>query len=60
MWPDRVSNQGPLTYESGAPTDCATRPSKRVVRFLTLDHRVAGTPRLNSILPTAAHINNVI
>ena len=26
MWPDRVSNPGLLTYESGAPTDCATRP----------------------------------
>ena len=25
MWPDRVSNLGPLTYESGA-TDCATGP----------------------------------
>ena len=26
MLPDRVSNPGPLTYESGAPTNCATRP----------------------------------
>ena len=30
---DRVSNPGPLTYESGArvrcPTDCATRPGKK-------------------------------
>ena len=27
MLPDRVSNPGPLTYESGAlVTDCATRP----------------------------------
>ena len=26
MLPDRVSNPGPLTYESGAPTDCTTRP----------------------------------
>ena len=26
MLPDRVSNPGPLTYESVCPTDCATRP----------------------------------
>ena len=27
MWPDRVSNPGPLALESDAlPTDCATRP----------------------------------
>ena len=28
MLPDRVSNPGSLTYESGAPTDCATRPGR--------------------------------
>ena len=27
MWPDRVSNPGPLTYESGA-TNCATLPGQ--------------------------------
>ena len=27
MWPDRVSNPGPLTYESGdLPTACKSRP----------------------------------
>ena len=27
MWPDRVSNPGPLTYKSCVlPTDCATWP----------------------------------
>ena len=29
MLPDQVSNPGPLTYESGALTDSATRPSLR-------------------------------
>ena len=30
MWPDRVSNPGPLTYNRvRCPTDCATRPGLR-------------------------------
>ena len=28
MWPDRVSNPGPLTYESRGPTNCAMWPGK--------------------------------
>ena len=40
MWPDRVSNPGPLTYESSALV-CATRPGQRKVythrvNYLTL------------------------
>ena len=31
MLPDRVSNPELLTYESGAPTDCATRPKETQV-----------------------------
>ena len=27
MWPDRVSNRGPLTYESGAPPTALRGPA---------------------------------
>ena len=30
MWPDRVSNPGPLTYESGALPTTLRGPAKRV------------------------------
>ena len=30
MWPDRVSNPGPLTYESGALPTALRGPAKRV------------------------------
>ena len=29
MWPDRVSNPGPLTYESGAPPTALLGPATR-------------------------------
>ena len=41
MLPDRVSNPGPLTNESGCPTDCATRPGMWVVIVLIPDHCIS-------------------
>ena len=31
MWPDRVSNPGPLTYESGAPPTALCGPVQYLV-----------------------------
>ena len=38
MWPDRVSNQGPLTYESGATVD--------KIRYVTRTRTRVGKPAL--------------
>ena len=32
MWPDEISNPGPLTYESGALPNALCGPAKRAVR----------------------------
>ena len=43
MWPDRVSNQGPLTYESCAlPTAYAARQVECVLEGLGLQGKQAG------------------
>ena len=35
MWPDRVSNSGPLTYESGALPTVLHRPADKIGTFLS-------------------------
>ena len=41
MWPDRVSDPGPLNYESGALPTALRSPAKRSV-ILSPDHRYYG------------------
>ena len=43
MWPDQVSNPGPLTYESGALPTALRSPDKR--NFLT--YNIKGLPLLH-------------
>ena len=33
MWPDRVSNPGPLTFESGAPLTALRGPAQSLAIF---------------------------
>ena len=33
MWPDRVSNPGPLTYESAAPKDRKAIGGKQMIKY---------------------------
>ena len=37
MWPDRVSNPGPLTYESGAPPTALRSPTVKITRKNTVE-----------------------
>ena len=36
MWPDRVSNPGPLTYESGALPTALRGPARRINRQILI------------------------
>ena len=53
MWPDRVSNPGPLTYESGALPTALCGPAHCraiiVISLLTLLH--SEHPKLHRIWP---------
>ena len=44
MWPDRVSNPGPLTYESGALLTALCGPAPKIQRTLTLTAPTAIRP----------------
>ena len=44
MWPDRVSNPGPLTYESGALLTALRGPAPKIQRTLTLTAPTAIRP----------------
>ena len=44
MWPDRVSNPGPLTYESGALPTALHGPAQRESNFEPVDQQISAAP----------------
>ena len=40
MWPDRISNPGPLTYESGALPTAVRGPARQLVTFKLIESTI--------------------
>ena len=50
MWPDQVSNPGPLTYESGALPTALRGPAMPIVIISVDDKQFYKEPLINHIL----------
>ena len=61
MWPDRVSNPGPLTYESGALPSAIRGPAACLSRLLlAYNYRVLLCQRVTTDCPADLVINLII